>query len=125
MSKIKFPLAVLKPILDHLHLEEKKLKKRKQELKKEDPYEDQDRVNDNASIDTDAAEEAGHERVTALKSEIDRTLIRVRKTLTRINLGRYGQCESCGKMIDTDMLAVDPTASLCIDCAKKLPNKKQ
>ena len=110
MSKIKFPLAVLKPILDHLHLEEKKLKKRKQELKKEDPYEDQDRVNDNASIDTDAAEEAGHERV---------------KTLTRINLGRYGQCESCGKMIDTDRLAVDPTASLCIDCAKKLPNKKQ
>ncbi|MBU1500205.1 TraR/DksA C4-type zinc finger protein, partial [Patescibacteria group bacterium] len=47
------------------------------------------------------------------------TLIRIRKTLTRIKLGRFGICEECKHMIDPDRLAIDPTATLCIDCAKK------
>jgi DnaK suppressor protein len=120
MVKIKIPLKFLKPVKEHLSQEEKKLVKRKQELVKEDPYENQDRVNDNAAVDTDAAEEAGHERVAALKHEIDRALIAVRKTLTKIKIGRYGLCERCHKLIDTDRLAVNPTATHCMECAKKL-----
>lgn len=110
---------MLNPLKDYLKKEEKKLKKQKSELVKEDPFNDQDRVNDNAAIDAEAAEEFGHDRVSALKLEIDKTLIRIRKTLTRIKLGRFGICESCQKMIDTDRLAIDPTATQCIDCAKK------
>ncbi|MBI4999343.1 TraR/DksA C4-type zinc finger protein [Candidatus Gottesmanbacteria bacterium] len=31
----------------------------------------------------------------------------------------YGICERCGKMIDTDRLAVMPAAELCLECEKK------
>jgi DnaK suppressor protein len=119
---MKFPLKVLKPVKDYLEKKKAQLEKRKKELEKEDPYTDISRLNDNAASDTDAAEEAGHERVSALQGEIDKTLIRIRKALTRIKLGSYGTCSKCHKMIDTDRLAIDPTTDLCVDCAKK--NKK-
>ena len=117
--KHNFPINVLKPIQDFLENKEKSLKKRKKDLEKEDPFTDTTRLMDNAAIDTEAAEEAGHERISALKQEIDKTLIRIKKTLTRIKLGHYGLCPGCKKMIDTDRLAMDPTAEYCIKCEKK------
>lgn len=120
---IKFPTKLLKPIEEFLKQKEKKLKDQKKGLEKEDPYTDTSRVNDNATVDTEAAEEAGHERISALKTEIDKALIEIRKTLTRIKIGKYGTCEKCHKMIDTDRLAIKPTATLCIECEKK-NNKK-
>lgn len=119
MSRIKFPLKVLLPLKNRLKNEEKKLNKRKKDLEAEDPFTDTDRVNDNAAIDKEAAEEVGHERITALKLEIDKTLIRIRKTLTRIKVGKYGLCVKCKKMINTDRLAIDATATHCIKCANK------
>lgn len=119
MSRIKFPLPVLKPVSTFLKKEEEKLKKRKMDLEKEDPFSDQERLNDNAAIDTEAAEENGHDRISVLKTEVDKTLIRIRKTLTKIKLGKFGLCDSCGKLIDTDRLAVDPTVTECITCAQK------
>lgn len=116
---IKFPTKVLQPLKDFLKKREKDLKKRKRELAKQDPYMNTDRLIDNAASDTDAAEESGHERISALKKEIGKNLIRVRKTLTRIKLGKYGICVSCKKMINTDRLAVDPTAELCMECQRK------
>ncbi len=119
MAIIKFPLKVLKPVKKHLRDEEAKLIKRKQSLEKEDPFNDVDRVNDNAAVDTEAAEEAGHDRVAALKLEVDKTLIRIKKALSKIRLGKYGMCDNCGKLINTDRLAIDPTISNCIKCIKK------
>lgn len=118
MSIIKFPLKILKPVTDHLKNQETKLKKRKIDLEKEDPFFDTDRVNDNAAVDAEANEEAGHDRVSALKQEVDKTLIRIKKTLTKIKIGKYGLCEKCGKLIDTDRLAIDPTANFCIKCVE-------
>jgi len=115
---VKFPLQVLQPIRDYLLKRETEFKKRKKSLEKEDPFADTERLNDNAAVDAEAAEEVGHERVMALKSEIDKTLIRIRKALTRIKIGKYGVCSRCGDLIDTDRLAIDPTADLCVDCAK-------
>ena len=119
MSKINFPLKVLLPLKRQLLSEEKKLQKRRLELEDADPFNDDNRLTNNAAIDTDAAEETGHERVFALKTEVDRAIIMIRKTLTRIKLGRFGLCEICGKMIDTDRLAIDPTVNWCITCAAK------
>jgi RNA polymerase-binding transcription factor DksA len=119
MSNIKFPFKILQPLSRVLRQEEAKLKKRRQALEAEDPFNDDDRIINNAAVDTDAAEETGHDRVAALKLEVDRTLINIRKTLTKIKLGRYGLCENCREMIDTDRLAIDPTVSLCIRCAAK------
>lgn len=123
MSKIKFPLKILLPLKKQLQVEEKKLNDRKKNLEAEDPFNDKDRLTNNAAIDTDAAEETGHDRIAALKLEVEKTLINIRKTLTKIKLGRYGLCEQCGQMIDTDRLAIDPTASLCIKCAAKNASK--
>jgi len=119
MSSIKFPAQILAPIREFLAKEEKRLKKRKAALTKEDPFEDVRRVSDNAATDTDAVEQVGHERVEAMKKEVERKLIQIRKALTRIKIGKYGICERCGKMIDTDRLMVMPEATVCVACEKK------
>lgn len=115
---IKFPAKILRPIWKFLKREEKRLKKRKKELKKEDPFVSGDRLVDNAP-DTDAAEQFSHARVSALIKEINKNLIRVKKTLSRIKIGKYGVCRKCGQLINTERLAVDPTAEHCLDCEKK------
>ena len=116
---IKFPFKVLEPIWRHLKHEEKKLEKERKGLEKEDPFADNSRIDDNAASDADAAEQFGHARVSALTSEINKNLVRIRKTLTRIKIGKYGTCKCCGKMIDTDRLAADPTVEYCLECEKK------
>jgi len=113
---IQIPGQVLAPIRHYLLHEQQKLLKRRDELKKEDPFEDAGRVDDNADVGQEASEQWGHQRVEALKLEIDKMLIRVRKTLTKIKIGRYGLCENCGRLIDTDRLSIIPTAELCITC---------
>ncbi|PJE67500.1 conjugal transfer protein TraR [Candidatus Shapirobacteria bacterium CG10_big_fil_rev_8_21_14_0_10_40_9] len=118
-AKISFPASVLKPIKQFLHLEAKKLEERKKVLEKEDPFVDTERLTDNAATDSDAREQFGHARVEAMKKEIDRRLIDIRKALTKIKIGKYGICEKCGKMIDTDRLMIKPEATLCIECEKK------
>ena len=117
-NMMTIPSRVLKPVADFLLNKYKKLERRKKELEKEDPFSDEARVNNNAAIDAEAAEQSGHDRVAVLKSEVDKGLINIRKSLTRIKLGKYGLCEECGQMIDTDRLAIDPTVSNCIKCLK-------
>lgn len=118
-NPISFPSNVLKPIFKFLKREEKQLEERKKVLEKEDPFADSSRLTDNASPDTDASEQFGHSRVEAMKREIDRRLIEIKKALTLIKIGKYGTCQDCGKMIDTDRLMVKPEAILCINCEKK------
>jgi len=119
MNPIKFPAKVLAPVKDFLSRQERRLRKRKAALTKQDPFEDVRRVSDNAATDSDAAEQVGHERAEALKKEVERKLIQTRKALTRIKIGKYGICEKCSKMIDTDRLMVMPETTVCIACEKK------
>ena len=119
MKPIKFPSKIIAPIKSFLSKEERELKKRKVELTKQDPFVDNRRVTDNAAIDTDADEQFGHDRAEALKKEVDRKLIQIRKALTWIKIGRYGTCEKCKKMIDTDRLMVMPETTVCVNCKKE------
>lgn len=116
---ITFPARVLEPVRNFLAGEAKKLEKRQEELTKTDPFSDPRRLVDNAAADTDASEQVGHEQISALKEQVGRRLIQIRKALARIKLGKYGICEKCRKMIDTDRLMVMPEATLCAECAKK------
>ena len=104
--------------------EEKRLKKVEKNLEKEDPFSEASRVDDNA-VDTDAVEQVEHERVSATKAAIKKSLVSVRKTMTRIKLGKYGICEECHNMIDTDRLAINLTADHCVKCAAKIEAKKK
>lgn len=117
--KVSYPTQVLRPVTLFLKAQLDTLKKRKKEISREDPFKDVSRLENNASPDSDAEEQFGHARITAIKEQIDRNIIQVRKALTRINIGKYGICEDCGKMIDTDRLMIYPETTLCADDAKK------
>ncbi|OGD08196.1 hypothetical protein A2397_05660 [Candidatus Amesbacteria bacterium RIFOXYB1_FULL_44_23] len=120
-QKLKFlyPSEVLKPVREYLSGKLFGLEKRKQELVTEDPYYDKSRLDDNAAIDADAAERVGHMEVSALRRAMDKNIIQVRKALSRIKFGKYGICEKCAKMIDTDRLMVFPETTICITCERK------
>ena len=121
-KKISFPSQLLKPLVTYLKGEEKKLKETKKELKKVDPFVTGNRDTDN-SVDSDVAENVEHDRAYAMRLQVAKSIVAIRKTLTRIKLGKYGICVSCGKMIDTDRLAITPTAEYCMECASKAEKK--
>src|SRR3989344_3547420 len=113
--KIKYPWEVLAPVRKYLADKLSILEKRKK-LAAADPFNDKSRLDDNAAIDADAAEQVGHMQASAIRQTLDRSIIQVRKALTRVKIGKYGVCENCGKMIDTDRLMIMPEATLCVDC---------
>jgi DnaK suppressor protein len=115
---VNLPMNVLTPVKRVLLREEKRLEKEKKSLEKRDPFKDESRVDDNTN-DSDAREIIDHEQNVTLVGQIDRALIEVKKSLSRIKLGSYGVCEDCGKMIDTDRLRAKPTVSKCIECERK------
>jgi DnaK suppressor protein len=43
-------------------------------------------------------------------------LKKIDDALERIELGEYGECESCGEQIGVKRLMARPVAELCIDC---------
>ncbi|MCL5675716.1 MAG: TraR/DksA C4-type zinc finger protein [Patescibacteria group bacterium] len=118
-NTIRFPKAVLGSIKSYLEQKQKDTEVRLKSLKEEDPFADPDRLTDIAASDSEAKAEFGHFTVTAAQTELNKTLIRVRKALTKIKIGKYGICDKCGKMIDTDRLAAMPTADLCVSCERK------
>lgn len=95
-----------------------KIKRNKKELNEADPFSDSGRTSEN-SLEEDVDEQIGHfETETKVKFLAKRT-VQLRKALTRMKLGKYGICESCGKMIDTNRLAVNPEATTCVKCEKE------
>lgn len=117
---MSIPQNLLAPVSKFLKEKLQVLEKRKKEIDKEDPFKDTSRVLDNASPDTDAAEQFGHARISAIKTEVNRKIIQTRKALARLRIGKYGICEDCGQMIDTERLIIYPEATLCAkDAAKR------
>jgi RNA polymerase-binding transcription factor DksA len=114
-----FPASLLQPIGHFLSASLANLQKRKKDISKEDPFKDTARLIDNASPDTEAAEQFGHARTTAIEKELKDKITQTKKALRRIKKGKYGICEDCGKLIDTDRLSIYPEATFCVDCTKK------
>jgi len=117
--EITFPRDILKPIGNFLSSSLHVLQKRKKQVEKDDPFKDESRVTDNASPDTDAAEQFGHAKTSAIRHELERKINQTKKALERLKKGKYGICEDCGKLIDTDRLSVFPEATLCKKCQDK------
>lgn len=115
----QFPADTLTEIQAHLEEEQKRLLSRIAELNVQDPFTDPDRATDNAASDTEASEESNHDRVSALVSELKTQSAEVEKALSKITDGTYGFCVECGEMIDTDRLAIHPTATMCLSCESK------
>ena len=120
---LKFPANLVSPVAGFLRDRLRLLQARKRVIEKEDPFKDTARLTDNASPDADAAEQFGHARVSAVRSQITRSIIQTRKALSRVKIGKYGICEDCGRMIDTDRLLIYPEATLCAEDAAKREGK--
>ena len=116
---MKFPANILEEIKKHLTREKNKIESKLASLAAQDPYSDPERLIDNAASDTEAKEESSHERMEALEKELRLSLTEIENTLERIKNNTYGKCLSCGKLIDTDRLAIKPTALYCVDCERK------
>lgn len=122
---VKYPAKIIAPVGKFLQDRLKTLEKRRKDIEEEDPFSDSSRVSDNASPDTDAAEQFGHARTSAIKEQLDRKIIQTKKALTRVKVGKYGICEKCGEMIDTDRLMIYPEATLCARDAKRAEKKSK
>lgn len=119
---LAIPRRLLAPIGDFLSGQLKRLEIRRSSLESDDPFVS-GRSDNFASPDTTAAEQFGHARSEAMRKELDRKIVQIRKALSRVKIGTYGICENCGKMIDTDRLVVFPETTMCIDCERKLETK--
>lgn len=116
---------MLAELRKHLEEEKKRVTTRRAELTAQDPFSDPDRTNDNASSDTDANEESSHDRFTALIDELNTQLADIDSALARVGEGTYGFCVNCKRMIDTDRLAILPTATLCLGCEREKRSAKK
>ena len=115
---VKFPKVLLNPIKTFLEAELVRLKKTRKGIKSSDPFKDSQRTTDN-SLEEDVDEQIGHFDAQVKAKFLSKQIVQLKKALTRIKLGKYGICEKCGNMIDTDRLAVRPDTTVCIKCEKE------
>lgn len=77
-------------------------------------------MQDEQTVFADPNDRATQESDMALElrnRDRERKLIKkINETITKIDSGDYGYCESCGVEIGLDRLQARPTATLCIDC---------
>ena len=88
-NTISFPKNLLEPLKQYLLNEKKRLILTKRRLDKEDPYVTGAREGGDSSLDDEVDEQLNHDQVYAEKREASRTLINIKKTLTRIKIGKY------------------------------------
>lgn len=115
---LRFPRNIVNPIRIFLEREIVRLKRTKKRISKSDPFSDSTRIEEN-SLEEDVDEQIGHFDSQVKAKFMDKQIVQLRKALTMIKLGRYGICEKCGKMIDTDRLAAKPDATICIKCERE------
>ena len=111
------PKSLLQPIKNFLESEIVRWKRAEKNMKKSDPFADSNRLNQN-STEEDVDEQVGHFETEVKVGFVNKQLVQLRKALTMIKIGRYGICEKCEQMIDTDRLAVKPEVTICIKCAR-------
>jgi RNA polymerase-binding transcription factor DksA len=99
--------------------EKENLIKQLDSYKSEDPLADPDQ-NLSRTVDDSITVSEGHDRIAATRRELMIRLDEVENTIAKIDDGRYGSCEKCGRKISDDRLNALPTAKLCLECGKKI-----
>jgi RNA polymerase-binding transcription factor DksA len=122
-NSVQIPKKLLVPVASALKDQLVKLESTKKKVSESDPFKNTDRASDNAALDTEAEEQFGHAMADAMRSHLNRRIIQTRKALVRIKIGKYGICENCGNMIDTDRLMISPESTLCVTCQNKKTKK--
>lgn len=115
---INFPNSLTKNIKIFLEGKLLDLKRSEKKLKASDPFVDDSRGGEN-SLEEDVDEQIGHFEAEVKINFVKKQIVQLRKSLSRLKIGKYGICEKCGKMIDTDRLAIHPETTLCVSCEKE------
>lgn len=63
-----------------------------------------------------AGEMEEHERLLAIRENLEQMYSQCQEALGRLDRGEYGICRGCGKEIDIERLKALPYATLCIPC---------
>ncbi len=69
--------------------------------------------------DDEADEVQEYDNMLSLEHSLELKLKDVKMALEKIEEGKYGVCEKCGKGIEKERLEVAPEARLCITCNNK------
>ena len=115
---LNLPAKLLLPIRTFLEKQLVFLKRQKKQLKKSDPFMADGRASEN-SFEEDLDEQIGHFDNEIQVNFLSKQIAQMRTALTRMKIGKYGVCEKCGVIIDTDRLAIKPDATTCIKCSKE------
>jgi RNA polymerase-binding transcription factor len=115
-------------------LEQKTLQEFKEELSKEKKHLEQElgkiakkengeyeaKFEDFGRDEEDNAEEVeNYANKVGITETLEKELHNVEKALIRIEKGTYGICENCNQEIPLERLKANPSASICLQCAKK------
>src|SRR3990167_7675513 len=109
-----------KNLQEALQLEAKNLQKQIEDLKKSDPFADPEHATDNAAVDTDVREQVGHDTIEAEVKDLQKKLTEINISLRKMQKGKYGFCERCGKAIPIARLKILPEARFDVECEQKL-----
>ncbi|MHB1501270.1 MAG: TraR/DksA family transcriptional regulator [Candidatus Dormibacteria bacterium] len=66
-----------------------------------------------------AGEMEEHERLLAIRENLEQMLSQCQDALDRLDRGDYGICRSCGTDIDIERLKALPYATKCIPCKER------
>jgi len=116
--KTNLPASFIQSIKKSLAKKEKTLETEQQLLIDGDPYMQEGRDADNEYLD-DVQEDIEKEITDLRLKGVKDMMLRVKKTLAKIKIGKYGTCDICGKDIKKARLKAYPTASKCVECAKE------
>lgn len=116
----KLTQEFIKQLQKKLELDIKNLLHQIDELKKDDPFSDPEHATDNAAVDTDVREQVGHETIEAEIKDLERKLSDAQLALKKMDKGKYGVCERCGKDIPAARLKILPEARYCVECEERV-----
>ncbi|ATW47179.1 TraR/DksA family transcriptional regulator [Streptomyces peucetius] len=63
--------------------------------------------------------DAPRELMIAQKMSIDRVLAEIDAAFERLDRGRYGHCQECGRPVPVERLEILPYARCCVGCQRR------
>lgn len=119
MIKPRISSDLFKHLVGRLKIENLKLKKEEEHLKKQDPYMKEGRTSENSELVDDAMEDVDKTYHEARLNLVQTARMQVRRALAKVKIGTYGVCESCHMPIDLARLKAYPQATKCLECSEK------